>query len=85
MIFGRLTFAFLLVTVAAFFCAQNVEAAKGPRVTHKVYFDIKHGDENLGRSTYIALCAIRSWLTIPANVVTMGLFGGVRSPEDCVV
>ena len=49
MIFSRLTFGFLLVTVAAFFCAQSVEAAKGPRISHKVYFDIQHGDEQLGR------------------------------------
>ncbi|EKM54519.1 uncharacterized protein PHACADRAFT_258424 [Phanerochaete carnosa HHB-10118-sp] len=49
MIFGRLTLGFLLVTVAAFFCAQNVEAAKGPKITHKIYFDMKHGDEVLGR------------------------------------
>ena len=51
MIFSRLTLGFLLVTLAAFFCAQSVEAAKGPRITHKVYFDIQHGDKNLGRST----------------------------------
>ncbi|KAI0645625.1 cyclophilin-like domain-containing protein [Trametes meyenii] len=49
MIFSRLTLGFLLVTVAAFFCAQSVEAAKGPRITNKVFFDIKHGDKNLGR------------------------------------
>ncbi|KAI0093210.1 cyclophilin-like domain-containing protein [Irpex rosettiformis] len=49
MLFGKLTFGFLLVTVAAFFCAQSVEAAKGPKITHKVYFDIKHGDKDLGR------------------------------------
>ncbi|RPD59920.1 hypothetical protein L227DRAFT_502702 [Lentinus tigrinus ALCF2SS1-6] len=49
MIFSRLTFGFLLVTIAAFFCAQSVEAAKGPRITHKVYFDINHGDKPLGR------------------------------------
>ena len=52
MIFGRLTLGFLLVSLAAFFCAQSVEAAKGPRITHKVYFDIKHGDKDLGRSVY---------------------------------
>ena len=51
MFFSRLTFGFLLVTIAAFFCAQSVEA-KGPRITHKVYFDIKHGDKDLGRSAY---------------------------------
>jgi hypothetical protein len=26
-----------------------VEAAKGPKITTKVFFDIKHGDEDLGR------------------------------------
>jgi peptidyl-prolyl cis-trans isomerase B (cyclophilin B) len=26
-----------------------VEAAKGPKITHKVYFDIKHGDKDMGR------------------------------------
>lgn len=52
MIFSRLTLGFLLVTIAAFFCAQSVEAAKGPRISHKVYFDIKHGDKELGRSAF---------------------------------
>ncbi|KAJ3513707.1 hypothetical protein NLJ89_g2798 [Agrocybe chaxingu] len=47
--FGRLSLAFIVVSFAAFFCAQSVEATKGPKITHKVYFDIKHGDENLGR------------------------------------
>ncbi|ERS98637.1 peptidyl-prolyl cis-trans isomerase B (cyclophilin B) [Sporothrix brasiliensis 5110] len=28
---------------------QTAEAAKGPKITHKVYFDITHGDEHLGR------------------------------------
>ncbi|KAI0812555.1 cyclophilin-like domain-containing protein [Irpex lacteus] len=49
MFFGKLTFGLLLVTVAAFFCAQSVEAAKGPKITNRVYFDIKHGDKDLGR------------------------------------
>jgi len=26
-----------------------VEAGKGPKITHKVYFDIEHGDEPMGR------------------------------------
>jgi peptidyl-prolyl cis-trans isomerase B (cyclophilin B) len=43
-----------VVSVASFFsCVQNVEAAdkaiRGPKVTNKVYFDIKHGDEDFGR------------------------------------
>lgn len=50
--FGRVSIAFIVVSIAAFFCAQSVEAAKGPKVTHKVYFDIQQGDESLGRSKY---------------------------------
>ncbi|EKM54517.1 uncharacterized protein PHACADRAFT_258421 [Phanerochaete carnosa HHB-10118-sp] len=61
MIFGRSSLGFLLVTIVALFCAfcaQDVEAAKSskaskapkaPKVTHKVYFDIHHGDKDLGR------------------------------------
>jgi hypothetical protein len=48
--FARLSLAFVVVSIAAFFCAQSVEAAKGPKITHRVYFDIKHGDKDLGRS-----------------------------------
>jgi len=29
--------------------AQSAEAAKGPKITHKVYFDMTHGDESIGR------------------------------------
>lgn len=32
--------------------SQTAEAAKGPKITHKVYFDISHGDEQLGRVTF---------------------------------
>jgi len=41
----------LMVILAAtiLFMGQTVEAAKGPKITHKVYFDIQHGDEPLGR------------------------------------
>ena len=52
MFFGRLLAGLFVVTVAAFFCAQPVDAAKGPKVTHKVYFDLKHGDKDLGRSKW---------------------------------
>ncbi|KAJ2917745.1 hypothetical protein MD484_g2631, partial [Candolleomyces efflorescens] len=41
--------AFIVVTLAALFC--GVEAVKGPKITHKVYFDIEHGGESLGRIT----------------------------------
>ncbi|KZT72111.1 hypothetical protein DAEQUDRAFT_723280 [Daedalea quercina L-15889] len=53
MFLRRSLFAILLITVAAFFCAQSVEAAaKGPKITNKVYFDIKHGDKDLGRVVF---------------------------------
>ncbi|KAI9884969.1 MAG: Peptidyl-prolyl cis-trans isomerase B [Watsoniomyces obsoletus] len=29
--------------------AHATEATKGPKITHKVYFDINHGDKSLGR------------------------------------
>ena len=48
--FGRIFAIFVLVSTVAFHCAQSVEAAKGPKITHKVYFDIKQGDKDLGRS-----------------------------------
>jgi peptidyl-prolyl cis-trans isomerase B (cyclophilin B) len=42
----------LVATFAALFSAQPVDAAKGPKITHKVYFDIKHGDASMGRSEW---------------------------------
>lgn len=39
--------AFFLVALLVGF--QAVEATKGPRITNKVYFDIEHGDQKLGR------------------------------------
>ncbi|KAK4561154.1 Peptidyl-prolyl cis-trans isomerase B [Recurvomyces mirabilis] len=41
--------ALLILTFAFIFFAQNVSAQKGPKITHKVYFDIQHGDEDVGR------------------------------------
>jgi len=49
--FGRLSFAVVLGAIATIFLANSAQAAKGPKITHKVYFDIKHGDKDLGRIT----------------------------------
>ncbi|THH12896.1 hypothetical protein EW146_g7266 [Bondarzewia mesenterica] len=51
MLFLRASFLLAVVSFTALFCTQSVEAARGPKITHKVYFDIKHGDEDLGRIT----------------------------------
>ena len=50
--FAKLSLTFLLITIIAFFCARPAEAVKGPKITHKVYFDIKQGDKELGRGKY---------------------------------
>ncbi|KAI9821619.1 MAG: Peptidyl-prolyl cis-trans isomerase B [Thelocarpon impressellum] len=39
----------VILTITFVFFAQSSEAAKGPKITHKVYFDIEHGDKPLGR------------------------------------
>ena len=62
MFLRRSLIVILLATVAAFFCAQSVEAAKGPKITNKIYFDIKHGDKELGRSTCLVLVPLGSRL-----------------------
>ncbi|KAF1998016.1 hypothetical protein P154DRAFT_555469 [Amniculicola lignicola CBS 123094] len=41
--------ALLILTVTFVFFAQTASAVKGPKITHKVYFDIQHGDESIGR------------------------------------
>jgi peptidyl-prolyl cis-trans isomerase B (cyclophilin B) len=38
-----------ILTVALVFLAQTAQAVKGPKITHKVYFDVSHGDEPMGR------------------------------------
>lgn len=48
--FQRFLATFLVILTFAFvYFAQTVEATKGPKITHKVYFDIQHGEEDLGR------------------------------------
>ena len=41
--------AVLLFGLTAILFSQTAEAEKGPKITHKVYFDIQQGDESLGR------------------------------------
>ncbi|KUI63861.1 Peptidyl-prolyl cis-trans isomerase B [Cytospora mali] len=41
--------AALLVGLSMLLFSSTAAAAKGPKITHKVYFDIQQGDENLGR------------------------------------
>jgi len=46
----RIVVSVLLILTATFlFFAQTSSATKGPKITHKVYFDITHGDEPIGR------------------------------------
>ena len=39
----------VILTATFLFMGQTVAAAKGPKITNKVYFDIEHGDEPMGR------------------------------------
>ena len=55
MFLAKASLFFVVATLAAIFCAQSVEAARGPRITNKVYFDIKHGDKDLGRGAFSLL------------------------------
>ncbi|KAG5979863.1 Peptidyl-prolyl cis-trans isomerase B [Claviceps digitariae] len=49
----RLVVSFaLLLGVGLVLFSQTAEAAKGPKITHKVYFDIEHGGKPLGRVTF---------------------------------
>jgi len=46
----RAVVSLLLILTATFlFFAQTSSASKGPKITHKVYFDVTHGDEPMGR------------------------------------
>ncbi|KAK3325431.1 peptidyl-prolyl cis-trans isomerase b precursor [Apodospora peruviana] len=41
--------ASLLLGLSMLLFSQTAEAVKGPKITHKVYFDMEHGDEPIGR------------------------------------
>lgn len=41
--------AALFLGLSMLLFSSGAEATKGPKITHKVYFDIQHGEENLGR------------------------------------
>ncbi|KAH7305130.1 peptidyl-prolyl cis-trans isomerase B [Rhexocercosporidium sp. MPI-PUGE-AT-0058] len=41
--------ALLIIAITFAFFSQTAEAVKGPKITHKVFFDITHGDESMGR------------------------------------
>ncbi len=46
----NLIVSLMLILAATFlFMGQTVSAAKGPKITHKVYFDIEQNGEPLGR------------------------------------
>ncbi len=79
MIFAKASLLFVVVSFAAILCAQSTEAARGPKITSKVYFDIKHGDQPMGRSASSSPLTRR--LPNPGLMnltVVLGLFGGVR-------
>ncbi|EKD16123.1 uncharacterized protein L3040_007787 [Drepanopeziza brunnea f. sp. 'multigermtubi'] len=41
--------ALLILAITIAFLSQPAEAVKGPKITHKVYFDVSHGDKPMGR------------------------------------
>ena len=82
--FRRLAYSLLFVALAALVSVQGVEAAKGPKITSKVYFDIEHGGKPLGRggSRSFRLEATRRSLTYTAlhhNQSSLG-FSAVYAP-----
>jgi len=48
--FKKFTSVLMLVAAIMFmYMANSAEAVKGPKITHKVYFDMQQGDQELGR------------------------------------
>jgi len=47
--FYRNALSTLLILAVTFAFLQCAEATKGPKITHKVFFDIEHGDKPMGQ------------------------------------
>ena len=45
----RVVISLMVILTATFLFLGQTAAAKGPKITHKVYFDIEHDGEPLGR------------------------------------
>ena len=49
LLFSRISPSLLSVLTAVLLLSPSVSATKGPKITKKVFFDVYHGDESLGR------------------------------------
>ena len=66
--------SFLTVLVALVLYASSVEAARGPIITNKVYFDLEQAGKPLGRGTW--RCRVRICFTDRGRLaVVIGLYG----------
>ena len=46
----RIVISLMVILTATFlFMGQTAQAVKGPKITHKVYFDIEHDGQPMGR------------------------------------
>jgi len=78
----RNIFTFAVVLFAAIWTVTA--EGKGPLITNKVYFDIKQGDKNLGRSTSPALLhTTKPWHSHSLYLVVIGLYGKVGFSLRC--
>ncbi|KAF9058805.1 cyclophilin-like domain-containing protein [Rhodocollybia butyracea] len=66
MFIRRLSLAILVVSLASLFCVEASNPPKGPKITHKVYFDIVEV-QNQGKDNEVRE---------PMGRVVMGLYGG---------